>query len=91
MGMEVDYQSKKSLIDTVSPHITMDPWKLPDENDEVSVITVFSKYYESQPRYIATMATAKLIGCKLYRHEIVREVLEYDPAETHGWKWEDYV
>ena len=55
------------------------------------VITVFSRYYESQPRYIATMATVKLMGSKLYRHEIVREVLDYDPAETHGWKWEDYV
>ena len=51
------------------------------------VITVFSRYYESQPRYIATMATAKLMGSKLYRHEIVREVLDYDPAETNGWEW----
>ena len=37
------------------------------------------------------MATEKLIGSKLYRHEIVREVLDYDDAETNGWKWKDYV
>jgi hypothetical protein len=36
------------------------------------------------------MATAKLIGSKIYRHEIVREVLDCDPAETHDWNWGDY-
>ena len=78
-------------METISPFLTLGPWKLLYENDEIYVITVFSRYYESKPRYIATMATAKLIDSKLYRHEIVREVLDYDPAETHGWKWEDYV
>jgi hypothetical protein len=90
MGMEVDFEAEKSLMETISPFLTLGPWKLLYENDEVYVISVFSKYYESQPRFIATMATAKLIGSKIYRHEIVREVLDYDPAENQDWSWEDY-
>jgi len=86
MGIGIDFEAEKSLMETISPFLTLGPWKLLYENDEVYVITMFSKYHESQPRYIAFMARAKLIGSKIYRHEIVREVLDYDPAETNGWK-----
>ena len=40
MEMEVYYQTEKSLIDTVSPFITMGPWKLLYENDDVYVFMV---------------------------------------------------
>ena len=65
MGMEVDFEAEKSLMETISPFLTLGPWKLLYENNEVYVISVFSKYYESQPRFIATMATAKLIERKI--------------------------
>mgnify|MGYP000054349277 CR=1 FL=1 len=90
MGMEVDFEAEKSLMETISPFLTVGPWETLYENDEVYVASVFSKYNESQPRFIATMATAKLIESKIYRHEIIREVLDYDPAETRDWNWEDY-
>jgi hypothetical protein len=34
------------------------------------------------------MVTGHLEGGKLARHKIVREVLDYDPAENQDW--EDY-
>ena len=90
MGMEIDFEAEKSFMETISPFLTLGPQKLLHENDEFYVIMLFSKYYESQPRCIATMVTAKPIGSQIYRHKIVREVLDYDPTETHDWNWEDY-
>jgi hypothetical protein len=90
MGMEVDYQTEKSLIDTVSPLITMGPWKLLYENDDVYVFVVFSKHNDNPTRYITTMVTGHLEDGRLTRHEIVREVLDYDPSEGQDWNWEDH-
>jgi len=90
MGMEVDYQTEKSLIDTVSPLITMGPWKLLYENDDVYVFVVFSKHNDNPTRHITTMVTGHLEDGRLTRHEIVREVLDYDPSEGQDWNWEDY-
>jgi len=36
------------------------------------------------------MITGHFKDGKLFRNEIVREVLDYDPAETRDWNWEDY-
>ncbi len=52
IGLEIDFEAEKSLMETISPFLTLGPWKLLYENDEIYVITVFSRYYESQPRYM---------------------------------------
>ena len=51
MGMKGDYQTEKSLIDRVSPLITMGPWKLLYENDDVYVFIVFSKHTDNPTRH----------------------------------------
>ena len=81
MGMEVHYHSEKSLIDRVYSLITMGPWKLLYKNDDVYVFIVFSKHNDNPTRYITTMVTGHLEDERLTRHEIVREVLDYDPSE----------
>ena len=90
MGMEVDYQTEKSLIDTVSPLITMGPWKLLYENDYVYVFIDFSKHNDSPTRCITTMVTGHLEDGRLTRRKIVREVLGYDPGEGQDWSWESF-
>lgn len=68
MGMEGDYQTEKSLIDTVSPLITMSPWKLLYENDDVYVFIVVSKHNDNPTQYISTMVTGHLEDGRLTRH-----------------------
>ncbi|MGA0405783.1 MAG: hypothetical protein ACO3O4_11555, partial [bacterium] len=37
MGMVMDFETEKSLIETLSPFLTMGPWKILYENDDVYV------------------------------------------------------
>jgi len=90
MGMKVDFETEKSLIETLSPFLTMGPWKILYENEEVYASRLFTKYKEKEPRYLAIMATANLQNGKLIYAEIVREVLDFDPSECQDWKWADY-
>ncbi|MDG2195465.1 MAG: hypothetical protein P8O70_01020, partial [SAR324 cluster bacterium] len=60
------------------------------QNDGVCVFRVFSKHNDSPVKRITAMVTGHLEGGKLARHKIVREVLDYDPAENQDWDWEDY-
>ena len=90
MGMELDFEAEKSLIATVSPFLILTPPKILYENDDVTVGLVFSKYNETQPRYMASMITGYYKNGKLIHNEIVREVLDYDPSEGKDWNWEDY-
>ena len=90
MGMKVDFETEKSLIETLSPFLTMGPWKTLYENEEVYASRLFTKYKEKEPRYLAIMATANLQNGKLIYAEIVREVLDFDPSEGQDWKWADY-
>ena len=90
MGMELDFEAEKSLIATVSPFLILTPPKILYENDDVTVGLVFSKYNETQPRYMASMITGHYKNGKLIHNEIVREVLDYDPSEGKDWNWEDY-
>ena len=90
MGMEGNYQTEKSPTDTVSLFITMGPWKLLYENDDVYVFIVFSKHNDNPTRFITTMVTGHLEDERLTRHEIVREVLDYDPSEGQDWNWESF-
>ena len=46
MGMKVDFETEKSLIGTLSPFLTMRPWKIPYENEDVDAARQFSKYKE---------------------------------------------
>ena len=90
MGMKVDFETEKSLIETLSPFLTMGPWKILYENEEVYASRLFTKYKEKEPRCLAIMATANLQNGKLIYAEIVREVLDFDPSECQDWKWADY-
>ena len=90
MGMEVDFEAEKSLVKTVSQFLTLSTLKILYENDDVMVGLVFSKYKEAPPRFMASMITGHFKDGKLFRNEIVREVLDYDPAEIRDWNWEDY-
>ena len=90
MGMELDFEAEKSLVETISAFVIIGPWKILYENDEAYVATVYSKYKENQPRYIVTMVTGHFKDGKLFRFELVREVLDYDPSEGQDWNWEDY-
>jgi len=90
MGMVMDFETEKSLIETLSPFLTMGPWKILYENDDVYVARLFSKHSDKEPRFLAIMATANLQDGKLIYAEIVREVLDFDPSEESDWNWEDY-
>ena len=46
MGMKVDFETDKSLIGTLSPFLTMGPWKILYENEDVYAARQFSKYKE---------------------------------------------
>ena len=46
MGMKVDFETEKSLIGTLSPFLTMGPWKILYENEDVYAARQFSKYRE---------------------------------------------
>ena len=70
--------------------MTLSTLKILYENDDVMVGLVFSKYKEAPPRFMASMITGHFKDGKLFRNEIVREVLDYDPAEIRDWNWEDY-
>ena len=36
------------------------------------------------------MVTGVFRDGKIFRHEVVREILDYDPSEGQDWNWEDY-
>ena len=44
MGMKVDFETEKSLIGTLSPFLTLGPWKILYENEHVYAGRQFSKY-----------------------------------------------
>ncbi len=46
MGMIVDFETEKSLIGTLSPFLTMGPWKILYEKEDVYAARQFSKYKE---------------------------------------------
>ena len=46
MGMKVDFETEKSLIGTLSPFLTLGPWKILYENEDVYGAKQFSKYKE---------------------------------------------
>ena len=46
MGMKVDFETEKSLIGTLLPFLTMGPWKILYENEDVYAARQFSKYKE---------------------------------------------
>jgi hypothetical protein len=90
MGMEVDYQTEKALMDTVAPLLSVGLWKILYENDDFHVDKVYSRHKDIPPRYNVTMGTVHLVDGKLFRHELIREALDYDPSEGQDWNWEDY-
>ena len=87
MRMEMDFEAEKSLVKTVFQFLTLSPLKILYQNDDVMVGLVFSKYNEITPRFMASMITGHFKDGKLFRNEIVREVLGHDPSETRGWNW----
>ena len=90
MGLDANFESEKALMETISPFLILGAWKIIYENDDVYVLRVFAKYNETHPRYIATMVTGVFRDGKIFRHEVVREILDYDPSEGQDWNWEDY-
>ena len=86
----MDYQTEKSLINMVAPNITLGPWKLLYENDDVYVFLVFSKHNEDPTSCITAMVIGHLEDGRLTCHEIVREDLDYDPSEGQDWNWVGY-
>ena len=46
MGVKVDFETEKSLIGTLSPFLTMGPWKILYEKEDVYAARQFSKYKE---------------------------------------------
>ncbi len=46
MGMKIYFETEKSLIGTLSPFLTMGPWKILYENEDVCAAKQFSKYEE---------------------------------------------
>ena len=48
MGMQVDFETEKSLIETLCPFLTMGPWKILYENEEVYAARLFTKYKENR-------------------------------------------
>ena len=90
MGFDANFESEKALMETISPFLILGAWKIIYENDDVYVLRVFAKYNETHPRYIATMVTGIFLDGKIFRHEVVREILDYDPSEGQEWNWEDY-
>ena len=41
MGMEVDFEAEKSLMETISPFLTLGPWKLLYENMKSTLSVCF--------------------------------------------------
>ena len=90
MGLEANFESEKVLVKTMSSIVTPGPCKILYENEEIVVTRWFSKYNETELRYIAVMSTFHFREGKIFRQEVVRELLDYDPSEGQNWNWEDY-
>jgi len=90
MGIELNFESEKVLIETLSDFFAMCHRKILYENENILVISWFSKHNEVPPRYVATMTTDTIKDKKLFYRHIIREFLDYDPSEGQDWNWEDY-
>ena len=90
MGLEANFESEKVLMKTMSSVVTPRPCKVLYENEEIVVTRWFSKYNETELRYIAVMSAFHFREGKIFRQEVVRELLDYDPSEGQNWNWKDY-
>ena len=90
MELEANFESEKVLMKTMSSMVASGPCKILYENEEIVVTRWFSKFNETDLRYIAVMSTFHVREGKILRQEVVRELLDYDPSEGQDWNWEDY-
>ena len=90
MGIELNFESEKVLIETLSDFFAIGHRKILYENENVLVISWFSKHKEVPPRFVATMTTDTIKEGKIFYRHIIREFLDYDPSEGQDWNWEYY-
>jgi hypothetical protein len=91
INVEVDLDSDKIVVSTISEYNTPGPVRVIFENDDFLLI---ERYFKSTltetPAFNVGMTAVKYLDGKIITQETIGERDLPDPSEGEDWNWEDY-